>query len=339
MNTLRLSADSAADVSRAAALIREGALVAFPTETVYGLGADATDDRAVLSIYLAKGRESDNPLIVHFASPDEIGAYAKIPDQKRFALLAKAFMPGPLTVVLPRGDALSPCVSAGLSTVAVRCPENECARALIAQSGVPIAAPSANRSHCPSPTCAAHVLADLDGRIAAVLDGGDCRFGVESTVLALSEPLRILRPGAVTREMLSEACGCEVLVEETAADTNGAVPSPGMKYRHYAPRAPMTALVGADEAVRACFEEALSEGCGVLCWEEDLSFLPESAHILSLGRKDDPAQQARRLYRHLRALDDMALTRIYTRIPAPEGMGLAVYNRLLRACEFRIKEV
>ena len=323
-------------------LIREGELVAFPTETVYGLGADATNTDAVCKIYEAKGREGDNPLIVHFADPADIEVYASIPDKALFEKLSAAFMPGPLTVVLPRKDALSPRVSAGLSTVAVRVPSHEGARAFIRAARRPIAAPSANRSHRPSPTAASHVVEDMDGKIAAILDGGTCEHGVESTVLLLSDTLRLLRPGAVTREMIEEVTGREVLVDAgvlSRVEDVRRVASPGMKYRHYAPQAPLSAVVGEDERVRAFFAKAQSEGAGILCYEEDLEYLAKNERTMSLGSAEDYAAQAETLFCALRTFDKRRVERIYTRLPKEEGVGLAVKNRLLRACEFDIIEV
>lgn len=342
MKTLFLNGAASGALETCAELIRRGELVAFPTETVYGLGADACNTEAVRKIYEAKGREGDNPLIVHFADAEEISAFAEIEDRALFDTLARAFMPGPLTLILPRKERLSARVSAGLSTVACRVPSHPVARELIRLSATPIAAPSANRSHRPSPTCARHVAEDLDGRIAAILDGGACRHGVESTVLSLGETLRLLRPGAVTREMIEEVTRRPVEVDRgvyAQVDTKEKVASPGMKYRHYAPEAPLSAVVGEDGAVRAFFQAAQAEGAGVLCYEEDLPFLEENERTLSLGSASDFALQAERLFDALRRFDRLSLTRIYTRLPASDGVGLAVQNRLLRACQFDVIEV
>ncbi|MBQ2252344.1 MAG: threonylcarbamoyl-AMP synthase, partial [Clostridia bacterium] len=237
MNTLYFERATVEALEACGSLIRQGKLVAFPTETVYGLGADATNTEAVEAIYEAKGRESDNPLIVHFADAADIAKYAEIPDPALFDLLVTAFVPGPLTLVLPRKEALSARVSAGLSTVAVRVPSHETARAFLRAAARPVAAPSANRSHRPSPTTSAHVLTDLDGKISAVLEGGASEHGVESTVLFVGEQLRLLRPGAVTREMIEAVTGREVLVDSgvlSRVEDVRRVSSPGMKYRHYA---------------------------------------------------------------------------------------------------------
>lgn len=341
MRTELVSPATEQDVARLGALLAAGGLVAFPTETVYGLGADATNDAAVGAIFEAKGREGDNPLIVHFASADDIEKYAVIEDRALFDTLSEAFMPGPLTLVLPRRGALSARVSAGLDTVGVRVPSHPLARALIRAAGVPIAAPSANRSHRPSPTQAEHVWEDLNGRIDAILDGGACQHGVESTVLLLSDPLRILRPGAVTRAMIEEKTGRTVVIDRgvvSAVSEGERVASPGMKYRHYAPRAPLCAVVGEEEAVRAFFRARAEAGDGILCYEEDLAFL-SGEHVVSLGARSDFAAQAQRLFAALRRFDSMQVSRIYTRLPDEEGLGLAVQNRLLRACEFCVFEV
>ena len=343
MNTLYFETATDEALETCAALIRAGETVAFPTETVYGLGADAASAEAVGKIYSAKGREGDNPLIVHFADPEDIAAYAEIPDKELFNTLASRFMPGPLTVVLPRkAGGLTPRVSAGLSTVAVRVPSHPVARELIKKAGVPIAAPSANRSHRPSPTEASHVLEDLDGRIAAVLNGGSCAHGVESTVLLLGEELRLLRPGAVTVEMLEAATGRHVTVDRGVLSPVAAekkVASPGMKYRHYAPKAPIVAVTGDEERVRAFFVKEAESGAGILCYEEDLAFLPQSERVISLGCREDAASQAQRLFFALRTFDKLGVERIFSRLPAEAGIGLAVKNRLLRACEFQQKEV
>ncbi len=329
-------------LSRLGEQICAGELVAFPTETVYGLGADATNAVAVEKIYAAKGREGDNPLIVHFADAADIPHYAAVEDAALFEALSRAFMPGPLTLVLPRKEAICARVSAGLSTVAVRVPSHPTARAFIRAAERPIAAPSANRSHRPSPTRAAHVMEDLDGLIGSVLDGGECFHGVESTVLLVGKELRLLRPGAVTAEEIEQVTGRKVLVDEGVTcrvSDQKTVASPGMKYRHYAPQAPLCAVVGEDEAVRRFFAQKQAEGCGILCYEEDLAYLTPSSKVASLGLRADHATQAKRLFDRLRRFDALDVPCIYTRLPADDGVGLAVQNRLLRACEFTVEEV
>ena len=344
MNTLYLDAQSHGDLRRAAELIRAGELVAFPTETVYGLGADATNAAAVDRIYQAKGRETDNPLIVHVADPEEIERYAVVRDRALFLRLANAFMPGPLTVIFERGERICPRVSAGLPTVAIRCPAHPAARELIRLSGVPIAAPSANRSHRPSPTAARHVKEDLDGIIAAILDGGNCDRGVESTVISVTgDMIRVLRPGVVTPEDLGAATGKRVELDPgvvAPVEDHSRVASPGMKYRHYAPKAPMCALCGEESRILSFFSEALDRFCGVLCYREDLEVLGERENAIALGSRTDPEELARNLFDCLRAFDQKPFLRqIYTRLPENVGVNIAVRNRLLRACEFCVKKV
>ena len=335
-----LLTDSREDIARAAALLREGALVGIPTETVYGLAANAFDGQAVAGIFAAKGRPMDNPLIVHIADVSQWDALvAEIPDKAR--ALAEAFWPGPLTVILPHSDRIPPQVSAGLSTVAVRLPAHPLARAIIAEAGCPLAAPSGNRSGSPSPTTAAHMLADMDGRIAAIVDGGDCAVGVESTVVSvLDGRVRLLRPGGVTLEMLRSVVG-EVETDRAVTEqlAEGAVAaSPGMKYKHYAPAARVT-LVRGDAAATAAYMNGFAGQKGVyaLCFdgEEQAVRLPS----LTYGARDDAAAQARAVFAALRRFDDMKAERVLAACPSCEGMGLAVYNRLIRAAAFEVVDV
>ena len=338
MPTLRLSAQSPADIARAANLLRSGALVAMPTETVYGLAANALDPVAVAGIFAAKGRPADNPLIVHVAEPEDILPLASGIPPMAWAL-AEAFWPGPLTIVLPKSAFIPAIVSAGLDTVALRVPAHPAARALLRAAGIPLAAPSANLSGSPSPTTAAHVLADLDGRVAAVLDGGPCGVGVESAVLSLTaSPPCLLRPGGITPEQLRAVLG-ELAISPAvlhALKENEPAPSPGMKYKHYAPRAELTLLTGGAAAFAAYLRAHAREGDGVLCFDEDLPSLRD--HLLRIfpyGPENNPAAQAQNLFARLRELDERGLRRVYCHTPRPEGIGLAVYNRLLRAAGFR----
>ncbi|MDR3313496.1 MAG: threonylcarbamoyl-AMP synthase [Oscillospiraceae bacterium] len=332
--TLRLTAARPEDVAHAAALLRAGELVAMPTETVYGLAANALDPHAVASIFTAKRRPPDNPLIVHIAAPEDIAPLvAAYPPAAQ--KLAAAFWPGPLTVILPKSALVPDLVSAGLPTVALRIPAHPAARALLRAAGVPLAAPSANRSGSPSPTTAAHVLADLDGRLSAILDGGECSVGVESTVVTLAEgPPCLLRPGGIPPEALRAVLG-ELAVSPAvthALQAGETAQSPGMKYKHYAPQAELTLLTGSREAfvtylkAHACAED------GVLCFDEDFDGLWRR---FSYGSVDDPAAQAQQLFARLRELDAQGLTRVFCHTPRQEGVGLAVYNRLLRAAGFR----
>lgn len=328
-----------AQLRTAAELIRLGELVAFPTETVYGLGADALNTKACEQIFEAKGRPRDNPLIVHVEKPSDCYQFAHCEKYPVFEKIAARFMPGPITVIMEKKSVIPDTVTVGLNTVALRCPLNPVARALIRMSRVPIAAPSANRSGKPSPTTAQHVLDDMDGRIPCVIDGGPCSVGLESTVIALKEDgIHLLRPGAITKEDLS-LFGENVIVSEAVlsnASSAGPVESPGMKYRHYAPAAPCSMVDGSDESVRAFFRKKLESGCGVLCFEEDLSFLPESERVISFGKREDLNSQARSLFDALRRFDGMPITHIYARKTRASSLGLAVTNRLLRACGFDV---
>lgn len=332
--------DNAA-LDRAADILRRGGLVAFPTETVYGLGGLATSDGAAKAIYEAKGRPSDNPLIIHIATPGDAEAYAVTSDT--YYRLAEKFMPGPLTVILPKKDTIPYSVTGGLDTVAVRCPSHPVARALIEKTGAPIAAPSANRSGRPSPTTAAHVAEDLTGRIDMIIDGGPCEVGLESTIVALDGDKGVLlRPGAITADALS--CVCEVRVADTvlralAADERPL--SPGMKYRHYAPRAALVLLDGERDAVTHFMANAAKdEAVGVLCYDEEITAMPKGATLFPVGAEHDLETQARRLFAALREADEHeGLVTLYAHLPPKSGMGLALYNRCIRAAAHTVKEI
>lgn len=320
------------DIALAGEIIKNGGLVAFPTETVYGLGADALNEEAVKKIYIAKGRPSDNPLIVHIAEKDDI-----IPLVKEVTPAAKAlidrFFPAPLTIILQKSDKIGSVVSGGLSTVAVRMPQNETARALIKAAGTPIAAPSANTSGLPSPTKASHVIGDMTGKIDAIINGENCSFGIESTVITLAtDTPTILRPGAVTKEMIEDVIG---KVEVAAAVLEGmkndeVAASPGMKYKHYAPKARVM-LVNASKEKYESFVNS-KKGAFALCFEEDNIAVPK----VTYGRENDDFSQARELFDALRRLDEMGAKKVYARIPGKDGVAMAVYNRLIRAAAFCI---
>ncbi|MDR1465311.1 MAG: threonylcarbamoyl-AMP synthase [Oscillospiraceae bacterium] len=344
MQTLRLSAAIPSDLDRAAALLRAGELAALPTETVYGLAANALDGDAVAKIFTAKGRPQDNPLIVHVPGAADAAALAADfpPEAQR---LADVFWPGPLTIILPSSGMVAPAVSAGLPTVALRVPAHPAALALLQAAGIPLAAPSANRSGSPSPTAAAHVLADLDGRIATVLDGGPCGIGVESTVVSLAgESPCLLRPGGVTLAQLRDVLGdVTVSPSVTAPLENGeTAASPGMKYRHYAPEASLTLVRGSAAAFAAYAVSCAAGWDGLLCFDEDLfclrALLPKRSVLLTYGSETDPAAQARLLFARLREMDALGLRRALVHCPSADGAGLAVYNRLLRAASFRVVE-
>ena len=325
-------------LAEAARLIGSGGLVGFPTETVYGLGADGLCDAAVRDIYAAKGRPADNPLILHVA--DWASATRLVADPPEAArLLAAAFWPGPLTLVLPAAPCVPEVVRAGLPTVGVRCPAHPVAQALIQAAGVPIAAPSANRSGRPGPTCAQDVLADMDGRISLILDGGPCSVGVESTVLDLtSSPPCVLRPGGVTVDMLLAVLP-EVAVHPSALSpaVPGQAKSPGMLHRHYAPRARVVVFdAGQAAACKAAVQQARQAGERpfVLASRETLAAWGEEPNVRCWGDRDRPQDLAAALFTSLRRLDDAGATLILCEGVAPEGLGLAVMNRLLRAADF-----
>ncbi len=323
----------------AAGLLREGSLVAFPTETVYGLGAAALNPVAVAKIFKAKGRPADNPLIVHITGIEQAFALAReIP--REAVLLARYFWPGPLTMVLPKQKGVPDITTGGLSSVALRVPSHPLALKLIRAAGTPIAAPSANISGSPSPTTAAHVLSDLAGRIAAVLDGGSCSVGLESTVISLlSSPPALLRPGWVTQEMLESTLRTGILdFSNLHIDEQSAKPvlSPGMKYRHYAPQAPLFLVEGEGEPQRRQLM-ALAEGFMMQGRKLGLLLSAESENLFSapfkeiLGSKDDPAAVARRLFYALRQLDYQGVEVIVAEGFAEKELGKAVMNRLRKA--------
>lgn len=327
------------DLQQAAKILKDGGLVAFPTETVYGLGANALDAAAVKNIFSAKGRPADNPLIVHLSCWEEVYTICeKIPPIAK--TLADRFWPGPLTMLLPRRSNLPDVVTAGLSTVGVRCPNHPLALKLIRAAGVPIAAPSANRSGKPSPTEFSHLIKDLDGRVDALLDGGPCQIGVESTVLDVtSTPPRLLRPGGVTLPMLQEVLG-EIQIDDAvmAEISPGAVVrSPGMKYRHYAPAAPVTILQGSPEDVRRYLLRKKEKGVrfAILCYDEESAGYPD-VPFLCYGSREDPLSLSHHLFSALRQLDQWKLDHIYARCPEGDLNFLAVENRLKKAAGFHI---
>lgn len=333
-------------VEEAGLILREGGLVAFPTETVYGLGANALDGRAVARIFEAKGRPSDNPLIVHVADEADVNFLTEqVPDSAR--ALMKAFWPGPLTLVLPVGKAIPEEVTAGLQTVAVRMPDHPVALALIRAAGLPVAAPSANLSGRPSPTTAEHVLHDLSGRIEVVLDGGPAGVGVESTILDLTAPVPVvLRPGGVTLENLRDILGeVEVDPAVVAGCLEGESPrSPGMKYIHYAPRAPLLLVEGSPEAVAAKIIElageqmAAGKRVGILSYADSADFTAVGEVVLA-GRRELPETVAAELYAALRRFNEMNIDLILAEGLGESGVGLAIMNRLRRAAGGRVIRV
>ncbi len=321
---------------RAGDIIRNGGLVAFPTETVYGLGGNALDADAARKIYAAKGRPSDNPLIIHIAKIEDADKYCRtIP---MYYKLAEKFLPGPLTVILPKRDCIPPTVTGGLDTVAVRLPSDENARKLIEAAGVPIAAPSANRSGKPSPTTAKHVLDDMDGRIEMIIDGGPCEIGLESTIVKIDEDcLTILRPGGITAEMLSEICPVRLdkVITEKLADGERPL-APGMKYRHYAPDTKVVLIDSTHEKfIGFIREQAKICKIGSLVSDSDEKILRDSgAVLLTLG--DGDATEAHELFAKLREVDACGCEIFYARLPGKDGIGLAVYNRFIKAAGYDV---
>ena len=328
------------DIRRAARVILDGGLVVFPTETVYGLGGNALISDAAKKIYSAKGRPSDNPLIIHVADPKDAEKYAEV--SELYFKLANAFMPGPLTVIMPKREIIPASVTGGLDTVAVRCPSHPVANALICEAGVPIAAPSANISGKPSPTDARYVIEDMMGKVDVIIDGGSCEIGLESTIVYLDgSSLTLLRPGAITYDALCCVCNdvrIAPAVKEAIAENERPL-SPGMKYRHYAPDSELI-LLDADEerALEFLISEQKHRACAALCYDEDLPHLiPELS--ISIGRRDDLETQAKRLFSALRDADKIGAPTIYCHLPKKDGLGLALYNRLIRAAAHTVKKI
>ena len=339
MQTLLLNGQKKEDIDKAAAILRGGGLVGMPTETVYGLAANALSVEAVRKIFIAKGRPQDNPLIVHISDIGQIHMLVKnFPDKAK--RLAEKYWPGPLTMVLPKSEAVPDEVSAGMPTVAVRFPSHPVARALISAAGLPIAAPSANISGLPSTTTAEHVMRDMGGKIDAVLDGGPCRVGVESTIVTLaSEPARLLRPGGITLDGLRDVLG-EVTVDNAVMKPlpKGAHPlSPGMKYKHYSPKADVIIINASERDYIAFVNSKASPGVAALCYDEDVKKLTVPA--VCYGSEEDYEMQAQELFGALRRLDEINAKTVYARCPKPDGVGLAVYNRLMRAAGFEVLNV
>ena len=337
MKTQMLRGDSREDLAYAAGLIRRGDLVGIPTETVYGLGGNALDEKAAERIYEAKGRPKDNPFILHIAEPEDMKEICHNIPETAWAL-AERYWPGPLTMILPVKDHIPKRTVAGLSTVGVRCPAHEATRTLIRLAGLPIAAPSANLSGKPSTTTAEHVLHDLDGRIAAIIDGGPCTVGVESTIIDLTtEVPQLLRPGGITPEELLESLG-ELEVDPAVL---GELPpdaiarAPGMKYIHYSPTAPVIIIDGSDEKAAQYIRSRFQEGDAVLCFREELP-LYENCNPTAYGSREDNRTLSAGLFAALRDLDRPEVKRIFARCPQGGGVAYAVGNRLKKAAGFCI---
>ncbi len=339
METKLLTASPQA-IEEAARLLRAGETVGIPTETVYGLAADATNSAAVKKIFEAKGRPQDNPLIVHISCMEELDRVVRRIPQETYQL-AQAFWPGPLTIIMEKSDAIPGTTSAGLDTVAVRMPSHPVAREIIRASGLPLAAPSANLSGLPSPTTAEHTFRDLKGRVPLIIDGGPCSVGVESTVITVAgDKPTLLRPGYITKEQLEAALGREVALSSAILNklADGEVAaSPGMKYKHYSPRANVIILKGSFEAYRAYLASHAQDGAFAMCYEGEEALL--DLPCIPCGRADDPASQAHALFAALREADDRNAKVVYAHCPAQDGLSMAVYNRLIRAAAFQVVEL
>ena len=338
MNTIVFHPESDPNAVRdAAAILRRGGLLGIPTETVYGLGADALNEDAVSRIFLAKGRPQDNPLIIHVPDASWLERYCRSVPPAAYQL-AERFWPGPLTMILPRRDIVPLQTTGGLETVGVRCPNHPVTLAIIEAAGVPIAAPSGNTSGRPSPTTAAHMIEDMDGRIDGIVDGGPCTVGVESTIIDLTvTPPRLLRPGGLPLESLRQVLG-EVAVDKAVTGLLAAWErprAPGMKYRHYAPHAPVTVVTGEPERSARRIQGLLSDTAGVICFDEYAPLFP--GHIIHrLGPAADKSAQARHVFDALRTFDGTDVTEIFAQCPDDGGLGLAVANRLKKAAGFHL---
>lgn len=338
MNTIVFHPESDPNAVRdAAAILRRGGLLGIPTETVYGLGVDALNEDAVSRIFLAKGRPQDNPLIIHVPDASWLERYCRSVPPAAYQL-AERFWPGPLTMILPRRDIVPLQTTGGLETVGVRCPNHPVTLAIIEAAGVPIAAPSGNTSGRPSPTTAPHMIEDMDGRIDGIVDGGPCTVGVESTIIDLTvTPPRLLRPGGLPLESLRQVLG-EVAVDKavTGLLAAGERPrAPGMKYRHYAPHAPVTVVTGEPERSARRIQGLLSDTAGVICFDEYAPLFP--GHIIhKLGPAADKSAQARHVFDALRTFDGTDVTEIFAQCPDDGGLGLAVANRLKKAAGFHL---
>ena len=333
METKRLSQQ---DIQTAADLLRTGGI---PTETVYGLGANGLDPAAVGRIFQAKGRPQDNPLILHIPGSDWLERYCRDIPAAAYEL-ARRFWPGPLTMVLRRRDNVPDQVTAGLDTVGMRCPAHPLCRAVIQAADVPVAAPSGNTSGRPSPTTAQHMLEDMDGKIQCLVDGGPCAVGVESTILDLTcTPPRLLRPGGVPVEQIERLIG-PIAIDKAVngvLDGEERPRAPGMKYRHYAPKAPVIVVAGAPEASAQEILRRVGPESGVICFEEYLPLF-EKQRVQSLGPSQDKQTQAQRVFDALRAFDSETVTEIYAQCPDNQGLGLAIGNRLKKAAGFHVIE-
>lgn len=321
-------------ITKAAHLLKNGGVVAIPTETVYGLAASAYNEDAIKKVFTAKGRPQDNPLIVHIANMEQLKEIAKDIPEKAL-LCAEKFWPGPFTMVLKKTGKTAECVSAGMDTIAVRMPENKVALEIIKESGLPLAAPSANTSGRPSPTSACHVKADLDGKIDGIVSSVDCAVGVESTVVTFATtPPRLLRPGAVTLEQLSEIIPDITMDKAVLSELQKGekTSSPGMKYKHYAPKTESFLVEGSSEKF-ADFVNS-KETSAAICFKEDMEKIAVAK--ICYGDETDESTLAHSVFSALREVDKFNASEVYIHAPKKQGVGLAVYNRLIRATGFKI---
>ena len=332
------------DLPQAAEIIRRGGLVGIPTETVYGLGANGLDPKAVSRIFEAKGRPQDNPLILHITDVSWLERYCKEIPLTAYKL-AEAYWPGPMTMILPRKDMVPDAVTAGLDTVGMRCPSHILCHELIRLADVPIAAPSGNTSGRPSPTTADHMREDMDGKIDAIVDGGPCSVGVESTIVDLTcTPPRLLRPGGISLEQLRAVLG-QVDVDPAVTRLLGAgekPKAPGMKYRHYAPKAPVTVVSGDPKTAAEYIAAHAAPEDGVICFDEFMPLFTSRAGtrpVMDLGPAGDKEEQARHIFDALRSFDHTQVAAIWAQCPDTEGIGLAITNRLNKAAGFQIIKV
>lgn len=327
-------------IKNAAEIIKNGGLVVMPTETVYGLGGDGTNPEAAAKIYAAKGRPSDNPLIIHISTPEEAEKFAYT--SELYYKLADTFMPGPITVVLKAKDTVPMQTRGGLDTVAVRCPSNKVANLLIKYAGVPIAAPSANLSGSPSPTSLNHVIDDMNGRVDAIIDGGNSQIGLESTIVKINpeDTLTLLRPGKITLGDLMSIAPVNVAdaVTNKLSDNEKAI-SPGMKYRHYAPKAPLYLVDGGANDALSYISDKKQGRVAIICYSEDVDLFKHNLNdcdIYDFGSRLDEARQAYLLFSILRDTDKKQYDTIYAPLPEKSGVGLALYNRMIRAAAHQI---
>ena len=340
VNTILFTENTKENIEKAAEIIRRGGLLGIPTETVYGLGANALNADACRRIYEAKGRPQDNPLIIHVPDASWLSRYCEKVPESAYSL-AEAFWPGPLTMILPKKEIVPYRTTGGLETVGVRCPNHPVTLPENAAADVPIAAPSGNTSGRPSPTSAADMLEDMDGKIDGIFDGGPCGVGVESTIIDLTcQPPRLLRAGGLPLEELERVLGT-VLVDKciTQLMTDGERPrAPGMKYRHYAPKAPVTVVTGDGKKSAAYIAAHAPEGAGVICFSEFRAQFPGCV-VHELGPEGDKSEQARRVFDALREFDATDVTEIFAQCPDDAGLGLAIGNRLKKAAGFHVVEV